>query len=174
MLFCIEKMPCFRCQKAGNVLHSTYRFAFLLVRSSLIPTYSSRRPNNRRSQSLFNSSVSKEVGMATDIPAIVHHNTVRHSTSLFLMCPTRAAGAHPMKYNRLMPPAAYWDTPIMAVRYSTNIDPPPIPNPLIIPVATPITTFHILTVTTPPLPLRIVSIFQISGEAMLQRCCETA
>lgn len=79
-----------------------------------------------------------------------------------------------MKYNRLMPPAAYWDAPIMAVRYSTNIDPPPIPNPLMIPVATPIATFHIFTITTPPLPLRIVSIFQIGGEAMLQRYCETA
>ena len=45
---------------------------------------------------------SRPAGMAAATPATAHHRAAFHSMALFLMCPMRAAGAHPMKYSRLM------------------------------------------------------------------------
>ena len=89
-------------------------------------------------------------GMAAHTPAAAHQHTARHSMARCRICPMSAAGAQPIKYNRLIPPASYCDMPAIAVKYNTNSDPPPTPNPLIMPVAKPMMTENTIVKRTPP------------------------
>ncbi len=139
-----------------------------MVNNSLTPIYSRMMPNMRYNKRVSMAAAIMAAGIAVHTPATPHHKTARHSITLLRMCPINAAGAQPRKYSRFTPPASYCDTPANAVRYNTNSEPPPTPNPLMMPVARPIMMPNKKFKRTPPLSRRTESTRQ-TGDGSKQR-----
>lgn len=155
------------------VYATLYLSFFPALRHSLIPTYIKRRPNKRRIQSLSILLIMMETNRVVNTPAMVHQSAARHTIRRCLMCPISAIGAQAIKYSRLMPPAIYCSCPITAVRYSTNNEPPPIPNPLIMPVNAPMIMLTAVITAIPPLSHQTIAIRRTVDAAIWRICCGT-